>query len=354
MQIQTIVIFLFLVATANGVLAGAKAPATAEKKAGGSAEKKPEIFDLPPFLLPDVEFWAKVYREWDTHQVVFYDSLTKTVYSVVNLPRLEFALSASKYRKEVDAETNRLQDAFVKISMGEQPDDNSTQDFANIYHLLKSNELLHEKDLKERLRQQSGLRSQFEYGLRMSGRYIDDMTAVLRSQQMPEELLAMVFVESLFSSVRTVSHAGATGLWGIMKETATLSGIHVNKFTDERIDPVVATLGAARYLKKAKENLSEWPLVITAYNYGYPGMMRAVSTLGSKDFAVIVAKHDSPIFKYASKSYYAEFLGALDTLRNQHLYFPDLKKEKPWEYEVVQVQRSTAGERHVISRCHHT
>ncbi len=164
------------------------------------------------------------------------------------------------------------------------------------------------------------------------------MKAVLRSQSMPEELLAIVFVESLFN-LSAQSHAGACGPWGILKETAINTGIYVNKFTDERIDPVVATLGASRYLKKAKDNLTEWPLAITSYNYGYPGMLRAVNNLQSKDFSVIVAKHESPIFKYASKNYYAEFLAALDTLRNVETYFPGLKRETRWEYEVVQVQR---------------
>lgn len=312
-------------------------PHKAKQVASLVEQNNQEIFPIPDVIRHDVDFWAKIYREWDTDQVVVYDSPTKVVFSVVNLPRVEFGLSSAKYRKDVQKEVSEIQSILNKIAKGEDLS-NENPKAGKLYEIVKQNNLLKETDLSSRLRQQNGLRSQFEFGLKMSGRYADEMKAVLKSQSLPDDLLAVVFVESLFLLTAS-SHAGASGPWGIVKETAISSGIHVNKFTDERIDPVVSTWGAARYLKKAKEGLLEWPLVLTAYNYGYPGMMRAVNNLGTKDFSVILAKHDSPIFKYASKNYYAEFLAALDTFRNQDKYFPGLAKENRWEYEIVQVQR---------------
>lgn len=287
-----------------------------------------DIFEIPDRIKNDVDFWAKVYREWDTHQVVFYDSKTKVVYDVLDLPVVNNDLSAAKFRKEVDARYKLIESALS------QPED---ADPKGLTATLKANGLLGEPDLKGRLKVQSGLRKQFEYGLRSSGRYIDDMKAILKAQDLPEDLLAIVFVESLFN-LSAVSHAGASGPWGIMRETAIRSGIHVNNFTDERRDWVVATWGAAQFLKRAKEGLTEWPLAITAYNYGYAGMMRAVNNLG-KDFEAILDNHTSPIFGYASKSYYAEFLAARDTIQNQDKYFPNLKKDARCRYDTVEVQR---------------
>jgi membrane-bound lytic murein transglycosylase D len=297
-----------------------------------------EVFVVPECIKNDVEFWAKVYREWENNQVVFYDDKTKFVYNVLNLPEVRNEISSPKYKKDIDKRLNEIADVLKKAKEGFKPDSHNLQ-AVSIYEVLKKHALLHEKDLEKRLRYQNGLRGQFEYGLRNSGRYADDMKAVLKSQDLPEELLAIVFVESLFYLSAT-SHAGASGPWGFVKETALQSGIHVNNFTDDRLDPVVSTLGAARYLSKAKKGLSEWPLVITAYNYGYSGMMRAVNNLGSRELGVIIDNHDSPLFGYASKNYYSEFLAALDTLQNQEKYFPGVKKESRWEYEIVRVLRS--------------
>lgn len=309
------------------------------------AEVVMDPFAVPAFMQHDVDFWAKVYREWDTNQVVIYDSPSKVVFSVVSLPHLGFDLSGVKYRKDVDAEVKRVQDIIKRIQNGDVA--STDPKFISLYETLKKHDLIKETDLLDRMRRQNGLRTQFERGLKISGRYADDMKAVLRWQQLSDEVLALAFVESLFN-ITAVSHAGACGPWGIMKETAISMGIYVNKFTDERIDPVVATLGASRYLKKAKENLSEWSLTFTSYNYGYPGMLRAKEKLG-KDFKRILEEHDGGAFGYASKNYFAEVLAAIDTLRNQEIYFPGLKKDSRWEYEMVQVQRPVLVEDLVAS-----
>jgi membrane-bound lytic murein transglycosylase D len=296
-----------------------------------------ESFIVPDYIVNDVDFWSKVYREWDNNEVIFYDERTKFVYNLLQLPIVKNEISSSKYKKDVEKRFNEITDVLKKIDKDFKPDPKDPLAMG-IYDVLKKGGLLSQIDKEKRLRYQNGLRGQFEYGLKNSGRYADDMKAVLKSQGLPEELLALVFVESLFY-LSAKSYAGASGPWGFLKETAISSGIHVNNFSDERLDPVISTMGAARYLSKAKKGLEEWPLVITSYNYGYAGMMRAVTNLSSKDFKVILDKHESPIFGYASKNYYAEFLAAYDTLQNQEKYFPKVKKEGQWKYDIVQVLR---------------
>lgn len=309
---------------------------TAAKKA--ASKKVAEMFVMPERIKNDVAFWSKVYREWDTNQVIFYDEKSKVVYDVVVLPKIPFELSAPKFRKTIQ---DRIDEIRAILSDREKKPTGKKRfsDLSkSIAATIKKNGLDAEIGLSDRVRSQSGLRSLFEFGLRNSGRYADDMKAILRSQGLPEDLLALVFVESLFS-LSAVSHAGATGPWGIMKATAKQLGIEVNNFTDERLDPWVATWCAAQYLKKAKENLVEWPLAITSYNYGYAGMMRAVNNWG-RDFETILDNHDGNWFGYASKSYYAEFLAARDTILNQEKYFPGLKKESRWQYELVHVDHA--------------
>jgi membrane-bound lytic murein transglycosylase D len=298
------------------------------------------LFVVPERIKNDVDFWAKVYREWDNHQVIFYDSKTKLIYDVVNLPKIENEISSLKYKNDVSKKHNEIIGILKKI-VGKKSIDKKDVQTTNIYQILKKHALTSDKDLPERLRHQNGLRGQFEYGLKISGRYADEMKALLKAHGLPEELLAMVFVESLFY-LSAMSSAGASGPWGFLKETAINSGIHVNNFINERQDWVISTLAAANYLKRAKQGLSEWPLIITSYNYGYSGMKRAVNNLGTKDFSTILDNHESPIFGYASKSYYAEFLAALDTLKNHVKYFPKLKKDEICKYDLVQIKRPLA------------
>jgi len=296
-----------------------------------------DVFVVSNRIKADVDFWKRVYAEWDNHQVVFYDSQTKFVYDVINLPKVDNEISSPKYKKLVEQRYNDIIGILNRmVNHSKKASDGALA--TQIYSVVKKHSLLKEKDLANRMRYQNGLRGQFAYGLKVSGLYADDMKAVLRSQGLPDDLLAVVFVESLFY-ISAISHAGACGPWGFVRETAINSGIHVNKFTDERLDPVISTWAAARYLNKAKAGLLEWPLAITSYNYGYSGMMRAVNNLGTRDFDVILANHQSPLFGYASQNYYAEFLAAREILLHQEKYFPDVKKERAWTYQTVQVLR---------------
>ena len=98
---------------------------------------------------------------------------------------------------------------------------------------------------------------------------------------------------------------------------------------DERLNVRAATLAAAQILRDNYEKLGTWPLAITAYNHGAYGMMRAVDTVGTTDFGVIVQRYRGPLFGFASQNFYAEFLAALDVSQNYKQYFGDLLFAEP-------------------------
>jgi membrane-bound lytic murein transglycosylase D len=294
-----------------------------------------QVFERPPSLLTQINFWTKIYSFYDSNQVIFHDQHDQSlIYAVLDLPRVHQELSAPKFKSEVQKRYQEIQSVLEHIALGKKAEF-LLDDWERITNLLKSKNIKQKSDLAKRLRSQSGLRSQFARGLKNSGRFIDEMRSILKAQGLPEDLVALVFVESMFFPV--ISHAGAGGQWGIMEETALRLGIFVNKFTDERMDPVISTLAAAQFLKKAKEGLGEWPLAITAYNYGYSGMLRAVNNLGTQKIEEIIKKHESPIFGFACKNYYTEFLAALDVYNQREKYFPEIKPDAPWRYEIVQV-----------------
>jgi membrane-bound lytic murein transglycosylase D len=93
---------------------------------------------------------------------------------------------------------------------------------------------------------------------------------------------------------------------------------------DERLNVRLSTIAATKLLRENYEALGTWPLAITAYNHGANGMKQAVATVGTTDFGTIVQQYRGPLFGFASKNFYAEFLAALDVIKHHKLHFADL------------------------------
>ena len=67
------------------------------------------------------------------------------------------------------------------------------------------------------------------------------MTEILESQGVPAEMVSIVFVESRFE--KSASYRGAGGYWQMMAGTARKMGLRVNRWVDERRDPIKSTQG---------------------------------------------------------------------------------------------------------------
>jgi membrane-bound lytic murein transglycosylase D len=98
--------------------------------------------------------------------------------------------------------------------------------------------------------------------------------------------------------------------------------MNVNGVIDERLDPIASARGAARYLSHAYDTLGSWPLALTSYNHGIGGMQRAKGYFGH-DFMRIVREYDHPLFGFASRNFYAEFLAAREVADQPERFFPE-------------------------------
>ena len=144
---------------------------------------------------------------------------------------------------------------------------------------------------------------------------------------MPIELTRLPHIESSFEN-RALSKVGAAGMWRIMPATGRRY-LRVGGGVDERLHIPTATRAAAQILRENYERLGNWPLAITAYNHGANGMLQAVDTMDTTDFGIIVQRYRGPLFGFASRNFYAEFLAALDLSQNYKQYFGDLLFAEP-------------------------
>ncbi len=118
---------------------------------------------------------------------------------------------------------------------------------------------------------------------RKAGRYVPAVQAELARAGLPTDLVWMSLIESGHNpTIR--SPAGAAGLWQFIPDTARCYGLTVDRWVDERLDPLRSTQAAASYLSDLKSRFGSWELAMAAYNMGHGGLMRSVRRYNTNDF----------------------------------------------------------------------
>lgn len=277
-------------------------------------------FTTPPGLQNKVEFWKKIYSEYSTKHAVVHDIRNLSiVYEVVYLG--EKRLSRRARERKLEKTKSKYRKILRRIAKTKNKSKLTGED-KRIYQLVG-------KDFykaSRRIRAQLGQKDRFRAGIERSGLYLTEIKRILKKYNLPEELSVLPHVESSFQ-IGAYSSAGAAGIWQFTRSTGRLF-MRVGYDVDERRDPILATYGAAKLLKKNFESIKSWPLAITAYNHGLQGMKRAKKKFGS-NIVKVIDKYKSRTFGFASQNFYAEFLAALHVVKNQNKYFSNLKIKKP-------------------------
>ena len=299
-----------------------------------------ELFPVPDNLQKNVAFWITAFTRYGSSHTIIHDNdYLDIIYEVVNVDSIFYGLNVSERTKERKINAIKKEYRAILLKFHSSPPLDVTKlnkRELRVYRLWRgSSDSRKYRRAAYNIRSQRALRDSFIDGIKRSGRYIEEMKSIFRRTGVPEDLLNMAFVESMFN-YRTYSRMGAAGIWQFTRYTGR-EFLTINYEIDERFDPLKSTEAAAKLLKKNYEVLGSWPLAITVYNHGLNGMRRAKSRLKTSDLGVIVEKYRSRLFGFASKNFYAEFVAAKHVAENEAIYFGNVAREVPLHYIVFRL-----------------
>ena len=285
-------------------------------KAGASTIS---LFPCPPALKPNVKFWIKVFTVYGERDFIVHDGdSVSRVYQVLRLPG-----SGSPSRADIQSASLYLKDKYQEI-LNHLAQDGLPYDYESrrVAAMFPDGSPGVYAFAAQNLHVQEGIRERFLTGLLRSRYFRPRMESIFRSEGLPPSLAVLAAVESGFYPGAR-SGAGAVGIWQFTRATGR-HYLTISRYRDDRLNPERATRAAADLLSSNYRLLGNWPLAITAYDYGTNGTMRAEQAFGN-DYDRLFREYNGPHFGFASRNYYAEFLAALQIYREPDKYFPGIQ-----------------------------
>ncbi|MBI1909125.1 MAG: lytic transglycosylase domain-containing protein [Deltaproteobacteria bacterium] len=269
---------------------------------------------VPKGLENAVNFWTRIYAQYDKDQVVFHDQENLgIIYKVLDFSQISNDPNLSAIEKK------SLRESHIKEE-------------------LKQLEKTLDPEAADNLRTQTGQKDKFVAGVQASGLYLPEIENIFQGYGLPKDLTRLVFVESMFQ-VNAYSKVGAAGIWQFMASSARIFRLNVSPLVDERYDPILSTHAAARHLIRNFQDLGTWPLAINAYNTGSGRLQDAIQKLGTREIATIIKRYRNPSYGFASRNFYPSFLAARHVFNNYKHYFGNLPIQPPFQYDLATFRR---------------
>ena len=322
----------------------------------------PSAFKIPPYFRQRVIFWAQIYTQFTSEQVLIHDKNRLAIvydaidYSALSRSKLSNYHRAQKQNSMTLAVVRRIRHSLIELSRSKKPKSKHARELRKHLIGLKlrvTKGMSRRKfftSLAKNIRVQTGQRDKIFQGILNVFSYERFIEQLFEHFKLPRELLAIAFVESSFNPQAT-SRVGASGVWQIMPFIGKkiLPG---GKNISSRRNIVLSTLGALHILAQNFKTLKRWDLAVTAYNSGTKHILKAQRRLGRKnlDLATLFKKYRSRHLGFASQNFFAEFLALVYVLKYRGRIFPlagldyqAMEKNLKLRYDQIKVYVTKCG-----------
>lgn len=193
------------------------------------------------------------------------------------------------------------------------------------------------------------IKEKFSLWLSRSGKYLDMMKGILKTKNIPEDIVFLSLIESGFNPA-AYSVARAAGPWQFISSTAKRYGLKIDWWRDERRDPIKSTEAAADYLSDLYQMFGSWNLAMAAYNAGEGKILKAMNRSKSDDYWALL---NTKYLKRETKEYVPRFIAARLIANNPESYgFENLDYHMPLRFDEVPVTSQVDLE--IAARCAET
>ncbi len=273
-------------------------------------------------IAPNVKFWEQVFSTWSESQSAVHDARhLDIVYAVIDV-KPGYGRSIRRVnRKRQNAAIKKYKAILAGLARGKKELTPEEQRVADLFGDRAGPKAF--KQAMVNIRCQKGLKESFRKGLIRAAPYLERFRRIFNEYGLPEDLVYLPCVESSYD-LKAYSRFGAAGIWQFTRSTGRRY-MRVDYVVDERRDPLISTVAAARLLKKNFDMTQSWPLAITAYNHGLNGILRAKKRVGGYEH--IFTTYRSRTFKFASRNFYSEFLAARNVAKNAKVHFGRIPKQ---------------------------
>ena len=158
-----------------------------------------------------------------------------------------------------------------------------------------------------------------------ANRWLPVIEPILKENGIPDDFKYLALIESNLQNI--TSPAGAKGYWQLMKKTAQLYGLEVNKEVDERYNMEKSTLAACKYLNDAYKKFGSWTLAAASYNMGMGGLNNRLTQQNVNSYYDLLLNDETARYLYRTLAIKTIFESPSKygfTLREADLY-PSLK-----------------------------
>jgi len=190
----------------------------------------------------------------------------------------------------------------------------------------------------DRFRNDGKWRSFIRSWMSRSERYGPEIRRVLADQGLPEDLQYVAMIESGYNPT-AMSGAGAVGLWQFMQGTGAEYGLPQTDWVDQRRNPELSTVAAARYLADLKAKLGTWDLALAAYNMGFGALIAAEKKYNTNDYWKLA--HYEAALPWGTANYVPKIIAAAIVGRNREVFgMGDIKFDPTVKYDIAVVTKS--------------